>query len=38
MKVYLTDLEAYNSGHLVGAWYQLPMNEDLLAKSVENVL
>ena len=38
MKVYITDLEAYNCGHLVGSWYQLPMNEDLLAESVENVL
>ncbi len=38
MKVYITDLEAYNNGHLVGAWYQLPMNEDLLAESIENVL
>ena len=38
MRVYITDLEAYNNGHLVGQWYQLPMNEDLLAESVENVL
>jgi len=38
MRVYITDLEAYNNGHLVGAWYQLPMNEDLLAESIENVL
>ena len=38
MKVYITDLEAYNKGHLVGGWYQLPMNEDLLAESIENVL
>jgi len=38
MRVYITDLEAYNSGHLVGAWYELPMNEDLLAESIENEL
>ena len=38
MKIYITDLEAYNNGHLVGQWYQLPMNEDLLAESIENVL
>jgi len=38
MKVYITDLEAYNNGHLVGAWYELPMNEDLLAESIENEL
>ena len=34
MRVYITDLEAYNNGHLVGAWYQLPMNEDLLVESI----
>ena len=38
MKIYITDLEAYNNGHLVGAWIDLPMNEDLLAESIENVL
>ena len=38
MRVYITDLGAYNNGHLVGSWYQLPMNEDLLAESIENVL
>jgi len=38
MRVYITDLEAYNNGHLVGSWYQLPMNDDLLAESIENVL
>nr|WP_321267744.1 antirestriction protein ArdA [uncultured Sulfurimonas sp.] len=38
MRVYITDLEAYNNGHLVGEWYQLPMNEDLLADSIENIL
>jgi len=38
MRVYITDLEAYNNGHLVGNWYTLPMNDDLLAESIENVL
>ena len=38
MRIYITDLEAYNNGHLVGSWYQLPMNEDLLAESIEDVL
>ena len=38
MKIYITDLEAYNNGYLVGSWYQLPMNEDLLAESIENEL
>jgi len=38
MKIYITDLEAYNNGHLVGNWYELPMNEDLLAEAIENEL
>ena len=38
MKVYITDLEAYISGHLVGNWYILPMDSDLLAESIENEL
>jgi len=38
MRVYITDLEAYNNGHLVGSWYDLPMHEDLLAESIENEL
>jgi hypothetical protein len=38
MKVFITDLEAYNNGHLVGNWYTLPMNEDLLAESIKDVL
>jgi antirestriction protein len=38
MRVYITDLEAYNNGHLVGAWYELPMSEDLLAESIKNEL
>jgi len=32
MRVFITDLEAYNNGELVGGWYSLPMNEDLLAE------
>ena len=38
MRVYITDLEAYNNGHLVGQWYKLPMDSDLLAEGIENVL
>lgn len=38
MRVYITDLEAYNQGHLVGTWHRLPMNEDLLAEAIENEL
>ncbi len=38
MRIYITDLEAYNNGHLVGEWHELPINDDLLAESIENVL
>lgn len=38
MRVYITDLEAYNNGHLVGKWITLPMGRDLLAECVEDVL
>ena len=26
MRVYLTDLKAYNEGNLVGEWLELPMH------------
>jgi antirestriction protein len=38
MKIYITDLEAYNNGHLVGAWLELPMDQDTLAEAMEEVL
>ena len=38
MKVYITDLEAYNKGHLIGRWVELPMDRDLLAECVEDIL
>ena len=38
MKMYITDLEAYNLGHLVGAWVSLPMDEELLAEDIKKVL
>ena len=38
MKIFITDLEAYNNGHLVGAWYSLPMGEDSLCECNEDVL
>lgn len=38
MRVYITDLEAYNNGVLVGRWITLPMDRDLLAESVEDIL
>ena len=38
MRIYITDLEAYNNGYLIGAWYTLPMTTDELAEAIENVL
>lgn len=38
MKIFITDLEAYNEGHLVGNWYTLPMTDDELAEAIENEL
>lgn len=38
MKIFITDLEAYNNGFLVGNWYTLPMTNDELAEAIENEL
>jgi len=38
MKIYITDLEAYNNGHLVGQWVTLPLGEDSLCELNEEVL
>jgi hypothetical protein len=40
MKIYITDIESYNQGVgvVVGGWIELPMEENLLAESIENVL
>ena len=38
MRVYITDLEAYNNGHLVGDWYELPMSEEELSTAIAEVL
>ena len=38
MRVYITDLEAYNNGHLVGSWYELPMSKKELMKAIQNEL
>ena len=38
MRIYITDLEAYNCGHLVGSWLDLPMDENILAEAMEEVL
>ncbi|WP_434579755.1 antirestriction protein ArdA [Sulfurimonas sp. NW15] len=38
MRVYLTDLQAYNEGHLVGKWLELPMSSFELAQALSEVL
>ena len=38
MRIYITDLEAYNNGYLVGSWLDLPMDENILAEAMEEVL
>ena len=38
MRIFITDLEAYNEGHLVGSWVELPQNQDELAEAIEEVL
>ena len=38
LKIYLTDLEAYNNGALVGKWIELPMSQDELSQELKEVL
>ena len=38
LKIYLTDLAAYNSGALVGKWINLPMSEETLHMAINEVL
>jgi hypothetical protein len=38
LKIYITDLEAYERGHLVSAWINLPMSVDELNESIKNLL
>jgi len=38
MRIYITDLEAYNLGYLVGEWLDLPMDNNILAEAMEEVL
>jgi len=38
MDICITDLAAYNAGHLVGAWHTLPMSETELTTAIEEVL
>lgn len=38
MRVYITDLEAYNRGHLAGEWLELPLSVEELNESINNLL
>ena len=38
LKVYITDLAAYNSGALVGEWVSLPMEEEELSLKIKSIL
>jgi len=38
MRIFITDLQAYNEGYLVGKWVQLPMNEIELLQTIFKIL
>lgn len=38
MKIYITDLAAYNNGYLIGDWVALPMDEDDLKTKITEIL
>ncbi len=38
MRIYITDLAAYNQGHLIGEWITLPMSEEELNSKIEAIL
>ena len=38
LKIYLTDLAAYNKGFLFGEWISLPMDDDELSEAINKVL
>lgn len=38
MEIYITDLAAYNAGHLIGEWVALPMDEDDLKAKITEIL
>jgi len=38
MEIYITDLAAYNAGHLIGEWVSLPMDEDDLHAKINEIL
>ena len=38
LEIYLTDLQAYNEGHLVGKWVRLPLTPFELSQALSEVL
>lgn len=38
LSIFLTDLQAYNEGHLVGMWVKLPLTKFELAQAISEVL
>ena len=38
MELYITDLAAYNEGHLVGKWIQLPLTDFELSQAISEIL
>ncbi len=38
LKIYITDLAAYNCGYLIGEWITLPLEEDELRASIKVIL
>jgi antirestriction protein len=38
MELYITDLQAYNEGHLVGKWIKLPLTAFELSQAISEIL
>jgi len=38
LEVFITDLQAYNEGNLVGRWFTLPVSEEKLSQVISDVL
>lgn len=38
INIYITDLSAYNNGHLIGEWVSLPMDEEDLRAKINEIL
>jgi hypothetical protein len=38
MRIFITDLEAYNNGYLVGKWVELPLTSSELSQVISEIL